>query len=162
MAKRTSKQGKNANKNTENKTVDAVTKVPVADAKAPKKVEKPVKDKRSTKEQPKTSKTAKAVPKKDGIVKKAITYIKNVRLEVKRTTWPSRPEVLRMSLIVVGALIFFGVFIFIMDWVMTHLLELYAGFIPDPSAVDPSAVDPSAASDASAGAEDPSGEQAGE
>ena len=71
--------------------------------------------------------------KKPSVFRRILTYFKNVRLEIKRTTWPSRNEVFRMSLIVVGALIFFGVFIFIMDWVMTKLLELYASFVPASS-----------------------------
>jgi preprotein translocase subunit SecE len=143
MAKKTSKQGKNANTNTETKKVEASVKASTDAFGTPKKADKPAKatqpakDKKPAKDQPK-AKASKAAPKKDGIVKKATTYVKNVRLEIKRTTWPSRQEVLRMSLIVVGALLFFGVFIFIMDWVMTHLLELYSGLVPDPSAVDPS------------------------
>ncbi|MCL1847958.1 MAG: preprotein translocase subunit SecE, partial [Coriobacteriia bacterium] len=68
--------------------------------------------------------------KKSTSPKRFLTYFKNVRLEIKRTTWPSRNEVFRMSLIVVGALIFFGVFIFIIDWAMTKLLEIYANFAP--------------------------------
>jgi preprotein translocase subunit SecE len=77
-------------------------------------------------------KTKAAAPKKDGIFKKITNYFHNVRLEIKRTTWPSRDEVLRMSLIVIGALLFFGVFIFIADWVMTNLLDLYSGLVgPD-------------------------------
>jgi preprotein translocase subunit SecE len=153
MAKKTSKQGNKANKSSEKKTVDTSQKTAAVTSEAPKKTEKPAKVDKSAKEQKKASKPAKSAPKKDGIFKKIATYVKNVRLEIKRTTWPSRNEVFRMSLIVVGALLFFGVFIFVMDWVMTWLLELYAGLVPaadpslvptDPSAIDPSAVDPSA------------------
>ncbi|MCL2339829.1 MAG: preprotein translocase subunit SecE [Actinomycetia bacterium] len=78
----------------------------------------------------KTSKASKNPNKKPNIFKRFITYLKNVRLEVKRTTWPTRNEVWRMSLIVVGALIFFGVTIFLLDTIMTQLLRLYAGLAP--------------------------------
>ncbi|MDR1422656.1 MAG: preprotein translocase subunit SecE [Coriobacteriales bacterium] len=74
-----------------------------------------------------TSKSAPKKEKKESIFRKAINYFHNVRLEIKRTTWPSRDEVLRMSLIVIGALIFFGVFILVADWIMTSLLNLYSG-----------------------------------
>jgi len=103
-----------------------------ADEKTPAKAAK-AQAKPQKKEQPKAAKSAKQPPKKPSVFRRILTYFKNVRLEIKRTTWPSRNEVLRMSLIVVGALIFFGVFIFIMDWVMTKLLELYATFVPASS-----------------------------
>ena len=140
MAKKTSKQGKKANKNTE-KAVEAASQSPIVDDKADKKAEKAEKAaKAQPKEQPKaqakpqsqakTSKSSKQPPKKDGVFKRILTYFKNVRLEIKRTTWPSRNEVFRMSLIVIGALLFFGIIIFGIDWVMTRLLEVYAGLVP--------------------------------
>jgi preprotein translocase subunit SecE len=171
MAKNISKQGKKANKKSGQQTADKAQR-PLApgekvakeqaqpakgQSKPSEKAEKSAKDqaKSSKKEQPKGSKEqkgsrgGKTAPKKDSIFKKILTYFKNVRLEVKRTTWPSREEVLRMSLIVVGALIFFGVFIFLIDWVMNTLMPQYAslgGSTPpvDPAAIDPTAVDPSA------------------
>ncbi|MDR3037431.1 MAG: preprotein translocase subunit SecE [Coriobacteriales bacterium] len=153
MAKKTPKQGSNANKkdpfgqptagDSQQSVVpgkkDAVKKVEKAD-----KADK-VEKKASGKSTKPVSKSGKAAPKKDGIFKRIATYFKNVRLEIKRTTWPSRDEVLRMSLIVVGALIFFGVFIFVIDFLMTKLLELYASLVP--------AVDPSATTPADAGAD---------
>jgi len=195
MANKTSKQGKNAKKNTEKKVVQTAPKSPIIDdkslkatEKAAEKAEKAVKktersvdktsrpsDKKDTKDvKPSDKKEVKATDKKDGkpsdkvtkatdkkdarltdkkaakdakaseksekkaaknskkeqkkpsIFKRILTYFKNVRLEIKRTTWPTRNEVFRMSLIVIGALLFFGVFIFIMDWVMTKLLEFYS------------------------------------
>jgi len=170
MAKKTSKQGKNAKKNTEKKAVQTAPKSPIIDDeslkaaekaaeaaekasrttekssdKADKPSEKVVKttdkkdakpsDKKESKSSDKkdakssdkkTAKNSKKEQKKPSIFKKAITYLKNVRLEIKRTTWPTRNEVFRMSLIVIGALLFFGVFIFIMDWIMTKLLEFYS------------------------------------
>jgi preprotein translocase subunit SecE len=137
MAKKTSKQGKKAKSESEQKPTEEVQKSSVVEKKPP--VKKAAK---ATKEQSKSSKSAKPAPKKEGIFGKILTYFKNVRLEIKRTTWPSREEVLRMSIIVVGALIFFGVLIFLIDWVMTWFVQFYSGFViqtPDPSALpDPS------------------------
>ncbi|ANE22925.1 MAG: preprotein translocase subunit SecE [Eggerthellaceae bacterium] len=60
-------------------------------------------------------KPAKA-PKKDG-------FFAGVRAEMKRVTWPTRQDVLRWSGVVVGALVFFGVYVFILDnWIVTPLL----------------------------------------
>lgn len=142
MAKKTSKQGKTAKKNTEKKTAESASQSPIIDKKAAKaaqsaaqspivdnkkaakKPEKPAKTQKKAAQKP--SKGGKQGQKKDSIFKKIFTYFKNVRLEIKRTTWPNRNEVFRMSLIVVGALLFFGVLIFFIDWGMTRLLELYA------------------------------------
>jgi preprotein translocase subunit SecE len=64
--------------------------------------------------------------KKPGVFKRIGTYFHNVRLEIKRTTWPTRPEVLNMSLVVVAALLFFGVLIFAVDSLMTEAVIRYS------------------------------------
>ena len=102
-----------------------------------------VQDKASSKETkpPKsTGKDAKKSPKKaqkkDNIFKRMFTYFNNVRLEIKRTTWPTRSEVLNMTIIVVIALLFFGVLIFIVDRVMVVLVELLSQLKIDATASD--------------------------
>ena len=42
-------------------------------------------------------------------------FLRDVRAEMKRVTWPSRQDVIRWSGVVVGALIFFGVYVAILD-----------------------------------------------
>lgn len=42
-------------------------------------------------------------------------FLKDVRAELKRVTWPSRADVLRWSGVVVVALLFFGIFTAILD-----------------------------------------------
>ena len=96
-------------------------KAAVAPIKPKKEQAKPAKD------QTKVSKKAKAAPKKPGLFSRFKNYLHNVRLEIKRATWPTRDEIFRMSLVVVGALIFFGVLIFFLDWIFTNLLVQYAG-----------------------------------
>ena len=78
---------------------------------------------------------AKKSTKKPNIFQRAIEYFKAVRLEIKRTTWPTRGEVLNMSIIVIFALIFFGLFIFIIDQIMVMLLQLYGQAFPDTDAL---------------------------
>ena len=47
----------------------------------------------------------------------------NVRKEIGRVTWPSRQDVIRWTGVVVAALVFFGVYVFILDnLVVTPLL----------------------------------------
>ncbi|MDR1358986.1 MAG: preprotein translocase subunit SecE [Coriobacteriales bacterium] len=83
----------------------------------------------------------KKAAKKPNIFRRAIEYFKQVRLEIKRTTWPTGNEVLNMTIIVIVALLFFGVFIFVIDLIMVELIKLYSALVPDASVVDPSLVD---------------------
>jgi preprotein translocase subunit SecE len=65
---------------------------------------------------------SKQADKKESKPKKA-GFLKEVRAELKRVTWPSRQDVIRWSGVVVVALIFFSVFVFVLDnWVVTPLL----------------------------------------
>ena len=79
--------------------------------------------------------------KKPNIFQRFVEYLKQVRLEIKRTTWPTKSEVLNMTIIVIVALIFFGAFIFLIDFVMVRLITLYGSLAPDPSTIDPSLLD---------------------
>ncbi len=59
---------------------------------------------------------AAAAPKKDEKPKKVrFKFIKDVRAELKRVTWPTRSDVLRWSGVVVCALLFFGIFTAVLD-----------------------------------------------
>ena len=59
---------------------------------------------------------AAAATKKETKPKKTrFQFLKDVRAEMKRVTWPSRTDVLRWSGVVVGALIFFGVYVAVLD-----------------------------------------------
>jgi preprotein translocase subunit SecE len=56
-----------------------------------------------------------------------VDWFKSVRVEMKRVTWPSRNEVWRMSVIVVIALVFFGVIIYAVDAGVTPVLYALSG-----------------------------------
>jgi len=85
----------------------------------------PAKSGKSAKEAKKKAKKApkKGPQKKPNIFKRFFNYIRNVRLEIKRTTWPTRNEVLNMTIIVIVALLFFGVLIFIVDQIMVVVVD---------------------------------------
>jgi preprotein translocase SecE subunit len=89
-------------------------------------------DKDVKKSQQATAKDSKKAPKKaqkkPGIFSRFFTYIGNVRQEVKRTTWPTRFEVLNMTIIVIIALLFFGALIFLIDQLMIFGVEWFAQF----------------------------------
>ena len=56
------------------------------------------------------------------------TFFQGVRGEMRRVTWPTRTDVLRWSGVVVGALLFFGVYVFVLDnWVVTPILLAISG-----------------------------------
>lgn len=55
--------------------------------------------------------------------KKRFGFLADVRSEMRRVTWPTKQDVLQWSGVVVVALIFFGLFVVILDdWVVTPIL----------------------------------------
>ncbi|MBQ9068644.1 MAG: preprotein translocase subunit SecE [Eggerthellaceae bacterium] len=56
------------------------------------------------------------------------TFFQGVRSELRRVTWPTRTDVIRWSGVVVGALLFFGVFVFVLDNIFPQLLVLIDSF----------------------------------
>ena len=60
--------------------------------------------------------------------KKRFQFLRDVKAEMKRVTWPSRQDVLRWSVVVVAALLFFGVYVAVLDnGIITPLLFLISG-----------------------------------
>ena len=47
--------------------------------------------------------------------KSRFQFLKDVKLELKRVTWPTKQDVLRWSVVVVVALLFFGVYVALLD-----------------------------------------------
>ena len=74
------------------------------------------------------SSPAKASKKEDKPKKKRFQFLREVRSEMKRVTWPTRTDVLRWSGVVVVALLFFGIFVALLDnAIITPLLVLISG-----------------------------------
>ena len=60
--------------------------------------------------------------------KNRFKFLREVRSEMKRVTWPTRTDVLRWTGVVVVALLFFGVFVALLDnAIITPLLVLVSG-----------------------------------
>ena len=82
----------------------AVAEAPAQEKKPQKKADKPVK-------------------------KKRFQFLRDVKSEMKRVTWPKQ-DVLRWSVVVVAALVFFGVYVALLDnVVITPLLVAISGLI---------------------------------
>ncbi len=58
-----------------------------------------------------------------------LNFLKDVRAEVKKVTWPSRQEVYSTTLVVIFATIFFAFYLFFMDiifsWVISNIKSLF-------------------------------------
>lgn len=61
------------------------------------------------------AKQAEAAKKEAKPKKVRFKFLHDVRAEMKRVTWPTRTDVLRWSGVVVGALLFFGVYVAVLD-----------------------------------------------
>lgn len=60
--------------------------------------------------------------------KRRFGFLKDVRGEMRRVTWPTKQDVLRWSVVVVAALLFFGVYVTVLDNVIiTPLLVAISG-----------------------------------
>ena len=58
---------------------------------------------------------AAAEKKEDKPKKTRFQFLRDVQAEMKRVTWPSRTDVTRWSVVVVGALLFFGIYTAVLD-----------------------------------------------
>jgi preprotein translocase subunit SecE len=56
-----------------------------------------------------------------------VTYIKDVRTEMKRVVWPNRSEVFNSSVVVVVTLLFFIFFTLVADQIVIQILKLING-----------------------------------
>jgi len=54
-------------------------------------------------------------------------FLKDVRAELKKVTWPSRAEVTSTTIVVIVATIFFGFYLFVMDIVFSWLIGKVQG-----------------------------------
>ncbi len=67
-------------------------------------------EKAPAKQQPAAAKKEEKKPKKQ-----RFQFFRDVKAEMKRVTWPTRTDVIRWSGVVVGALVFFGVYVAVLD-----------------------------------------------
>jgi preprotein translocase subunit SecE len=61
--------------------------------------------------------------------KRFLSFLGDVKAELKKVTWPSRAEVTSTTIVVIIATVFFGFYLFFMDvifsWVITHIKDLF-------------------------------------
>jgi len=59
------------------------------------------------------------------IFSKISTFLKEVKLEMKKVNWPNRQETIRYTLIVVGVSFAIAVFLGALDFIFTTLLNRF-------------------------------------
>lgn len=56
-------------------------------------------------------------------------FLKDVKAELKKVTWPSKTEVTSTTIVVIAATVFFGFYLFFMDvifsWVISQIKNLF-------------------------------------
>jgi preprotein translocase subunit SecE len=61
--------------------------------------------------------------------KKLGHFLKDVKAELKKVTWPSKNEVTSTTIVVIAATVFFGFYLFFMDvifsWVIGQIKNLF-------------------------------------
>ncbi len=81
----------------------------------------------NAKKAPDKAKQTKPAKKKEGFMKKASRYFKDLRSEMKKVVWPSKKQVFKntgVAFVMMGAV---GVVIWILDWVLTVVRGLVLG-----------------------------------
>lgn len=69
------------------------------------------------------AKPAVSVSKLTGWWSSSVQFLRDVRAEMRQVVWPTRQEVYDTTLIVIGIVTFFGVFLWTVDVVVTRLLN---------------------------------------
>jgi len=59
------------------------------------------------------------------IFAKLITFLKEVRLEMKRVNWPSRQQTIRYTLVVIGISVAIAAYLGTLDFLFTKLLNKF-------------------------------------
>jgi preprotein translocase subunit SecE len=59
------------------------------------------------------------------MIKKIQQFVEDVKIEMAKVAWPTRPELMNSTMIVVVVSILFTVFIFTSDVVISRLVQLF-------------------------------------
>ena len=59
------------------------------------------------------------------MLNKIITFLKEVRLEIKKVNWPTKQETLRYTLIVIGISVAVAIFLGSLDFIFSTLLSKF-------------------------------------
>jgi len=58
---------------------------------------------------------------------KITKFLKEVQTELKKVIWPTRPQALRLAAIVIGVSLAVGLYVGMLDYTLTKLIEIVVG-----------------------------------
>jgi preprotein translocase subunit SecE len=71
------------------------------------------------------SRPAVATRNKDvGIIERVKRYVHEVIVELKKTTWPTKPELINSTKVVIGLVVVVGIYLAVVDWALTGITQL--------------------------------------
>ena len=65
--------------------------------------------------------------KKKNFFQKIAKYFRECVGELKKITWPTHKQTLHNTLVVIGAMVLVGIFVFLLDTAFSEVVELLAG-----------------------------------
>ena len=57
---------------------------------------------------------------------RAHNYLQEVMTELKKTTWPTRQEATRLTMVVIGVIIALGIYMGALDWLLSTLVNKFS------------------------------------
>ncbi len=70
------------------------------------------------KEQPRPTGAARPAARRDGVFTRAARYLREVQSELTKTNWPTQPEMIANTQVVLGLLVVVGLYIYLVDIVL--------------------------------------------
>jgi len=70
-----------------------------------------------------------AMEKKANLWVRVTTYLKEVRVELKRVSWPSKPDLYKTTIAVVISSVIFGVYLFALDAIFSAIFRQVIGLL---------------------------------
>ncbi|MDP3998920.1 MAG: preprotein translocase subunit SecE [bacterium] len=58
---------------------------------------------------------------------KPVTFLKEVKVEMGKVTWPTRKEAIRLTLVVIAVSVLVGIFIGGADYILTKIMAIILG-----------------------------------
>lgn len=62
----------------------------------------------------------------DASIQKSRNYLQEVWVELKKTTWPSREEATRLTMVVIGVIVVLGIYMGILDTVLSLIVKKFS------------------------------------
>ena len=58
---------------------------------------------------------------------KVVKFLKEVQTELKKVIWPTRPQALRLTAIVIGVSLAVGLYVGVLDYALTKVVGMVVG-----------------------------------